>query len=54
MKRLLWNLLKRAFRRCLLEDVDAVLLAAFERRLIDTRALHQMDAAFKYGRGLMT
>jgi hypothetical protein len=49
MKRVLWNLLKRAFRRCLLEDVDAVLLAAFERRLIDTCALHEMDAAFKYG-----
>jgi hypothetical protein len=49
MKRMLWTLLKRAFRRCLLEDVDAVLLAAFERRLIDTCALHEMDAAFKYG-----
>lgn len=49
MKRVLWSLLKRAFRRCLLEDVDAVLHAAYERRLIDSRALHEMDAAFKYG-----
>jgi hypothetical protein len=52
VKRRLWSLCKRIFRRCYLEDVDAVLLAAFERRLIGSRALHEMDAGFKYGRDL--
>lgn len=47
MKRRIWDLIKRAFRRCYLEDVDRALLPAFERRRINSRQLHDLDAALK-------
>lgn len=49
IRRLIWNYLRRAFHYERCEDVDKVLLRAYNERRIDSYLLHELDDALKYG-----
>lgn len=51
MRKALYRLFRRVFRREFCQDVGAPLGRAHELGLIDSRLLHELDAALKYHQG---